>query len=258
MPGADLNKILPFVSLAGAVLLTGRLIGLGLWRKYPFFFSYFIFRILNTLWPLIVANHTALYEKLWIVTEAISWVFHTLVVIELCRLVLERHKGIYSLLRWAMYGSLAFAIGISLIALVPRLRPSDPTDTKLLGIWFATARGLDFALGIFLLLILFVLSRYPVRLNRNILLHSALYTIFFFGGAFAVFLRTFFGHSANQTTSLILEFISIACIFAWVFFLNRRGEEVQSSFRQIDPRHEQTALRQLESLNATLLKVSGK
>ena len=29
-----------------------------------------------------------LYEDLWIVTEPISWAFHVLVVVELCRLVL--------------------------------------------------------------------------------------------------------------------------------------------------------------------------
>lgn len=266
MLGVDLSAILQFASLGGAAVLVLRMSLSGLWRKYQLFFAYFVFRIFNTLWPLILPSLAAhlhvkashLYEDLWIITEPISWIFHILVVVELCRLVLAGHKGIYSLLRWAMYGSVALAICISMLALLPKLRPTDHMDTKLLGIWFATARGIDFALAIFLLLILFFLSRYPVRLNRNILLHSALFTIFFFGGAFAVFLRTFFGSSGTRTTNLILEFISVACIFTWVFFLNRRGEEVQASFRQIDPRHEQTALRQLESLNASLLKVSGK
>ena len=258
MPSADVVRILNLVSLIGAALLAVRLFASGLWRKYPFFFSYFIFRVFNTLWPLIVANHTAGYEKWWMATEPVSWFFHVLVVVELCRLVLDRHKGIYSLLRWAMYGSVALAITISILTLIPKFRPSDSTDTQRLGIWFATARGIDFALAIFLLLILFFLSRYPVRLNRNILLHYGLYTIFFFGGAFAVFLRTFLGHSANQTTNLILEFISVACIFAWIFLLTPKGEQVQASFRHIDSRHEQLALRQLESLNATLLKAAGK
>ncbi len=258
MPSADLSIILQILCLAGAALLVLRLAVTGLWRKYPFFFGYFIFRILNTLWPLWVPNRTPGYEKWWIRTEPISWIFHVLVVVELCRLVLQRHKGIYSLLRWAMYGAVALAITISILTVIPKFRPAAQWDTKRLVIWFAAARGVDFALGIFLLLILFFLSRYPVQLNRNILLHAALYTVFFFGGAFVVFFRTFFGSSVSQTTNLILQFVSAACIFGWVFLLTRKGELVQSSFRHIDPRHEQLALRQLESLNATLLKAAGK
>lgn len=259
MPNADLNNILHIASLLGAILLVGRLLTAGLWRNYPVFFWYFVFRIFNTLWPLVISdNWTSQYEDLWIVTEPISWIFHVLVVVELSRLVLNRHKGIYSLLRWAMYGSVALAIGISVVALLPKIQPSQSPDTRLLGFWFAAARGVDLALAVFLLMILFFLSRYPVRLNRNILVHTALFTIFFFGGAFAVFLRTFFAASPPKTTNLILEFVSVGCIYAWVLLLTRRGEEAETSFRHITTAHEEHALRQLENLNTTLLKVSSK
>jgi hypothetical protein len=258
MPSADLSRILQLISLLGAAFLADRLFTTGLWRHYPIFFWYFVFRVPNTLWPLVIKNGTHLYEDTWIITEPISWAFHVLVVVELCRLVLNRHRGIYSLLRWAMYGSVAIAISISIVSLLPKIKPRMSFDTRLVGIYVATQRGIDFAIALFLLLILFFLSRYPVRLNRNILVHSALYTIFFFGGALAMFLRTLLGTPAAPTTNLVLELLSAACIFAWVIFLTPKGEEVKASFLGLNSRHEQHALRQLETLNATLLKVSRK
>jgi hypothetical protein len=258
MPNADLSKILQAISLLGGALLAGKLFVTGLWRSYPVFFWYFVFRVPNTLWPFLIKNPSHAYEDVWIVTEPISWVFHILVVVELCRLVLSRHRGIYSLLRWAMYGSVAISVAISIVSLLPQIKPRMSFDTRLIRFWIATQRGIDFALAILILLILLFLSRYPVRLNRNILVHSTLYTIFFFGGALTGFMHTLFGSSTTARTNLVLEFVSAACIFAWVVFLSPKGEEVQASFPVLNPRHEQHALRQLEALNATLLKASGK
>jgi hypothetical protein len=263
MPSADLSKILQVISLLGAAFLAVRLFRSGLWHRYPVFFWYFVFRVPNTLWPLLVKNGVTpgdyLYEDIWIITEPISWVFHVLIVVELCRLVLTSHRGIYSLLRWAMFGSVAVAITISIISLLPKIKPRMTLDTRILGFWFATQRGIDFALAISLLLILFFLSRFPVRLNRNILAHATLYTVFFLGNALTTFLRVFaVSGSPLRGVNAFVEVLSAACIFAWVILLTPAGEKVQASFPNLSPRHEQHALRQLESLNATLLKVSGK
>jgi hypothetical protein len=180
------------------------------------------------------------------------------VVVELCRLVLTGHRGIYSLLRWAMFASVIIAVGISILSLLPKIQPRMNLDTRVLGFWFATQRGLDFALAIFLLLILFVLSRYPMRLSRNVLLHAALYTIFFFEGALTTFLRVLAVSGPQlRVINLWMAGLSALCIFAWVFLLSPRGERTPS-LPPISPRHEQHALRQLEALNATLLKVAIK
>jgi hypothetical protein len=259
MPGVDLSEVLQIVSLFGAIFLVTKLLHTGLWRSYPIFFWYLIFRIPNTFWPLVIPNRTSLYEHIWLSTEPIAWVFHVLVVVELCRLVLNRHRGIYSLLRWAMYASVVLAVTISILSLLPKISHAKE-NSRLVGIYFASQRGIDLSLAILIILILFFLSRYPVRLNRNILVHSTLYTIFFFGGAFTMLMHTLFGRSNKETANmnLILEAISAACVFSWAIFLTRKGEELPASFLSFTHEHEQRALRQLETLNATLLKVSGK
>src|ERR1700678_3804751 len=191
MPNADLRVILQIVSLLGAAFLSLKLLQTGLWRRYPVFFWYFVFRVPDSVWPLLLNSSAPAYQKVWMLTEPVAWIFHILVVIELFRLVLEDHKGIYTLGRWAMYAALAIAIPISILSLIPHFTIHTPDKTRYMGYEFATARGIDFSLALFLVLILLFLSRYPINLSRNLVVHSALYTILFFSEALAVFLRTF-------------------------------------------------------------------
>jgi len=256
MPNADLSQILQVLSLLASALLIVRLITTGLWKCYPVFFWYFVFRIPNTLWPLIITNHTALYQHVWMLTEPVAHLFHVFVVYELCRLVLQNHRGIFTLGRWTMYFSVVVAVTISILTFLPHIKPRATDDTKRLGYEIAFSRGIDFALAIFLILLLFFLSRYPVKLSRNVLTHATLYSLFFFGQAFSLFLRTLFGTTANNWTNLLTSMLSCACIFAWAFLLSPKGEETTAKFLGMSPRREQNALRQLESLNATLLKIA--
>jgi hypothetical protein len=257
MTNAELGILLQVISLLGAALLCFRLFQTGLWRRYPVFFWYFIFRVPDSTWPLLMDTSSTPYQHVWMLTEPITWIFHILVVIELYRLVLEGHKGIYTLGRWAMYAALAIAIPVSILSLTLHFTSRTPERTKYMGYEFATARGIDFCLALFLLLILFFLSRYPMKLSRNVVVHAALYTILFFTDAFAVFLRTF-RIVATPTASNVLIGFSCACTVAWLILLSPKGEEVQANLPSISPQRERNALRQLESLNATLLKVSGK
>jgi hypothetical protein len=257
MPNADLEIVLQVVSLIGASLLCFKLFKTGLWKRYPVFFWYFTFRIPDSIWPLFLKADSSFYQHLWMLTEPVAWLFHILVVFELYRLVLEDHKGIYTLGRWAMYASLAIAIPISILSLIPHFTIHTPDKTRYMGYEFATSRGIDFSLALFLLLILFFLSRYPIKLSRNVVVHAALYTILFFSDAFAVFLRTF-KIVATETLNIVVIGVYCACIVAWLILLSPRGEVAQAHLPSISPRREKNALRQLESLNATLLKVSGQ
>lgn len=256
MPNADLI-VFQVISLLGAAALAGKLFATGLWRRYPIFFWYFVFRVPNTAWSLFLNNSSNLYEHIWLLTEPIAWIFHVLVVFELYRLVLEDHKGIYTLGRWAMYAALAIAIPVSVLSVIPHFTVHTPDNTKLMGIEFGTERGIDFSLALFLLLILSFLSRYPINLSRNVVVHSALYTLLFFSEAFGIFLRTF-KIAEKPTVNVILVALPCACIIAWLTLLSSRGEEVQANFPHISPQREKNALLQLASLNATLLKVAGK
>jgi|SRR5271157_150135 len=244
------------LTLLGSVLTVVKLYRTGLYRRYRMFFSLFLFQIPNTIWPLFIDIRSGLYEYFWAATEPVAWLLYGLVVLELYRLVLEKHRGLYSLGRWMMYLAIVVSVFFSILSLLPKFKPTTPLHSRTLGYFFATQRGVYFSLVLFILLILLFLSRYPIHLNRNVLVHAALYSIFFLCGTLGVLLRTIFGIRINDQVNLFLTGMSSICIFAWFFLLTKKGEESQTNLPLFGPEQERRALQQLDALNATLLKVS--
>src|SRR5205807_8579547 len=108
MSGAPLILIFQVLPLAGSLLTLYKFFRAGFYRHYRVFFWLLLFQVPNTIWPLLIQNRSSnLYLHIWTFTEPVSWVLYTLAVLELYRLVLSKHRGLYSLGRWAMYGSIA-------------------------------------------------------------------------------------------------------------------------------------------------------
>src|SRR6185312_1164758 len=191
---ADLSLYLQIFSVLGSALLAVKLFKIGLWRRYRVLFWFSLVNVADSLWPFLFSNTSSQqYLHVWLLSQPVQWIFHVLLVAELYRLILENHPGIYSLGRWAMYGAVVVAVCISVLSLIPRFTPQTPQQSKYLGLAFATSRGIDFALVIFLVVILLFLSRFPIKLSRNVVVHAAVYTIYFLSNSLAVFLRTLFG-----------------------------------------------------------------
>src|ERR1035438_6260912 len=124
MTGGVLVLCLQAVLLLGSMLMALMLYRTGLYRRYPIFFAFFIFRILNSIWPMFLEVSSDLYQKVWVLTTPIALGFYVLMVVELYKLVLDKYKGLYTLGRWALYVSLAVSVSISVISLLPRIQPS--------------------------------------------------------------------------------------------------------------------------------------
>src|SRR5664279_3141929 len=163
MTSVALVSFLKAVLLLGSVLMVLKLYRTGLYRHYPVFFAFFIFRIPNTIWPLFLEVSSPLYQKVWILTDPIGFSFYVLMVGELYKLVLERYKGLYTLGRWALHVCLAVSVAISAISLLPRIKPTLPERSKMMFYVLATERGIDTALAIFIILILTFISFFPVK-----------------------------------------------------------------------------------------------
>src|SRR5438067_2528119 len=114
------------VLLAGSFLLAWKLYRTQLYRQYPIFFAYFVFRVPNSIWPLLLKTSSPEYQKLWICTDPIFLIFYVLLVRELYRLVLDKYKGLYTLGRWAMYLAMTVAVLMSGLSMIPKINPSTP------------------------------------------------------------------------------------------------------------------------------------
>jgi len=246
------------ISLAACTLLAVKLYKTGLYRRYQAFFWYFIFRVVNGIWPLFLDLKSDAYFYFWIASSPLTLVFYVWVVFELCRLVLEKHRGLYSLGRWAMAVGMVVSVTLSILSLLPKLATATRPQSKYLGYFYATDRGVTFALAIFLLLMMFLLSRYPVPLSRNVILHATLYTLFFLSNTLNVILNSVFGIHLYTVIDMGLMVISTGCVVSWLLFFNPNGEEVRIRMPHFGIEHEERLLFQLDALNSTLLKVARK
>lgn len=256
------------LSILGSAFLVCKLVTSGLYHRYRIFFAYFIFRIPYMTGSLVLTHLRGLpggdgsssnaYFYLFFYSEPLLILAYIFVVIELYRLVLERHKGLYTLGRWAMYAALVISTTISIVTLLPKIAPSMPEPSKRLMYELATERGVDLALVVFILLIVLFLSRYPVPLSRNVVVHTAIYSVYFLSDAMVLLWRLLLGYTVRDIFNVISIAVSSACAIAWCLFLSEKGEEVRVQIPQLSPGSEERILHQLDLLNETLLKVSRK
>jgi hypothetical protein len=269
MPSAALFiSFFEVVNILGSALTVLKLLRSGLFRRYRIFFAYFVFRVPYMIAGLVITNmkglqggdglRSDLYFYLFYYSEPLLLLAYILVVMELYRLVLERYKGLYTLGRWAMYGAVLVSGSISILTLLPKIAASTPEPSKRIYYEMGAERGIDLALVIFILLIVWFLSKYPVPLSRNVVTHTVIYSVFFLTNAMVILCRTLFGFHITITFNLITAAISAACSVAWWLMLSGKGEEVRPQGPQIRPDNEERILQQLDLLNATLLKVSQK
>ena len=262
MSAAALAVSLQILSVVGSALTAAKLFHSGLFRKYRFLFYYFLFRIPNSIWPLFFTNffdtRANLYFVVWVATEPVTWIFHTAVVMELYKLVLEKHKGLYTLGRWAMFAGVGTSVSLSLISLIPRLTLSMTQQSKTMFWYLAIHRGVTLGLAIFLLFMMGFLVLYTVPISANVRAHARIYTVFFFSSFLAGLIRSLSGIQAAPAVNTGAEVVSVACVFAWFFLLSPKGEEVQTGHAIVSPEQERRILLQLDSLNATLLKITEK
>jgi len=239
-----------------AALAAARMRVSGLYTRYRLLFMYLIYLVPGGVWPLLLSPRSHAYFWFWIYTEPINWLFDILVVRELCGLVLERYRGLCSLGRWAMYGGMGLSAAISLASLLPRLSNTLTSRSQLLAVTVGMNRGVNFALALFLLLMLLLVSRYPMPISRNVILNAVLFTIVFFCNTLAMLLHTVFDLSTGMHVDAVLTSLNALTLLVWFLALTPRGELPQIETRQGKSEHEAHLLAHLERLNAMVLRLA--
>jgi hypothetical protein len=256
MTSAALIQVFEFLALLGAVLTAAKLVRTSLYRRYPFFFAYVLYLIPYNFSLFLLNVNSQFYQKFYVVNTVVFWFFDVLVVLELYRLILERHKGLFTVGRWAMYLGIIVSVGLSVLSLLPHIAPAAGQRSVVMPYLQAIDQGVNFSLAIFLLIVLFLLSMYPVSLSRNVVVHAAVCTVLFLTGTLGVILYRIFDLHLSMAIDLGLMGISSACLLAWFFLLSPLGEQAHVSMPWMGPEEESRLLLHLDALNSTLLKAS--
>jgi hypothetical protein len=258
MNGVALLSYLPWVFVLGAGLTAAKLLTTGLYRRYPAFCASLIVPIPLFIASIVLPLKSDHYYSIWKATQPVEWFCYIAMVFELYRLILARHKGLYTLGRWAMYAGIAISVTLSALALLPHITPAMPQISKKMAYFTAGERGIDCSLAVFLLFMMFLLSWYAVPLSRNVVVHAVICTVFLLSNTLRLVLYNIFGMKNMEQFNTAMTAVSCVCMLAWLFLLTRDGEEVRIKQPWIRPEQEERILSQLDSINAALLKTARK
>ena len=251
-----MGRIFDLLMVAGTAVLSVRLLTTGLHRRYRVFFYYLIFATLHLGVLANLHQHSNVYQKIWVLTEPIDWLFSVLIVLEIYALVLADYRGLATVGRWALITAVGLALAASAISL---LVPSQVSQSQLMRYYYVAERAIYFSLCVFLITILGFLVQYPVTLRRNIITHSMVFSVYFLGGSVLYSLVSMFGYRTLELVSHALTVVALAAIGAWLLLLNPAGEVRKVSLRpQWMPGQEQELVSQLNSLNAALLRATRR
>jgi hypothetical protein len=247
------QQILLIVQLGVLLALCARMWASGLHKVYVNFFRYLILEFLQALIPLLVPLESRLYRNLFVVSEGFIVTFDALVVLELYSVILRNLPGIANVARRYIKITLAFAIFVSLLPL-----GIEKTPNTLTGYLFIFERPILSSLVVFVLLICGFLVYYPVPLGRNVIVYLTGYAVFFLTIATMQFINNL-GYFWNRQKSSVDMGITVACQVLWLLALSRQGEDKRIVVgHQWNPGDDQRLLDQLEAINTSLLRSSGK
>ncbi len=147
-------------------------------RRLPVLFAFLLYQLIQNLLGLLMSATSRRYQDLYTFTEPLNWVLYLFVIWEMYRRAFSGFPGIASIARWACYISAGVASLIGII--VAALSQSNPLDARFsyVELW---EKCTCFALAAFILLMIFLLSRYPVQLGWNEALSIVTFTVYFFG-----------------------------------------------------------------------------
>ncbi len=243
--------------MAAHAVLAIKLAKSGLHRTYRIFFAYLIFRAFRSSLLMLLPTNRSTYAWGYFITEPVLWLLYVGVLLELYTLAFREFRGITTLARWVTRAALAGAVLLSVLSLAPDL--NSPHPYPYIHLFTVLGRAICSSLALFLLAVSLFLVLYPVPLSRNVIVHSVVYSVYFLTLTLAYFVHNVFGPQTLPVVNFVLLAVASLALGAWIILLTPAGEKVVvSSRRQWDPEEEARLVRQLDSINATLLRVARK
>ncbi len=247
-----IDDALEFCAVALSFGVIVRLLAQRLLRSYLPVAFYLAVAALGTIIPWFFNHSSSLYVRVYMLLEGLWVVVSAFVIFDMYGAVLRGLPGLASVgrsfVRWALLVSAVISISLlhfehlSRRPLVEFLLVERVVTTCLLVLVFAITG---------------FLSYFPVELDRNTIIYSIGYAILFTARTGGLLLLNSEGSVWVNRLNLLFPLIDCACLVLWAVMLTAEGQKVQVRFgHQWRREDEEKLLRQLESLNASLLRVA--
>lgn len=245
-----------FLQSAAASFALARLIYLRLARTFPAILAYVIFTASLNFAYAVMERSTKPYFWTYVVIGPFEGVFSILVVRELITLMFGDYPGIRTVGRWAMYVGIAGS-GVATLVLTKYFWSAGATRRRW-GIFYIQVeqRSVIFTLAVIIAAILFVLSKFPLRLDRSTFVSCISFSILFLSEAARLFIDATVRAVHNDLVDWSESVVIALCLGSWAFLV--RPETAQAPRAVLTTPHEGRLLQQLDALNQMLTRAARR
>jgi hypothetical protein len=244
---------------AAAGYAAGRLLYFRMVRQFPLLFSYVVSVCLYAIVGSALAHTSKTYFWVFMIVEPFVFCVAALSVREIFTLIFRDYPALRTGGRWTLYVALALSIGVSLLLLRAPWAGESRND-HLLFYELAFDRMIHFTLTMVIVMQMYILSHYPLRLDRNVYVVSGFFSVMFLAQSGVRLVDSLSPHLFVHEADYGEVIFSGLCFVGWGMMLRSSTIAAARGVRtrvQGDPQREAELLLQLESLNAMLSR-SGR
>jgi hypothetical protein len=238
-------------------LIGGRFALLSARRTYWYFLGIFVLWAAANLLPLFETSSSKSYFWFYICSTPFLWILYLTAAFFLYRSVFTDYPGIASLGKWAVSAATIAILAAGVASLLFSRRLFSPG--QLYTVVTMIDRSLLAGLSLFFILLVSILSRYPISVGRNLAANCILFSAILLVQALQSVGDQLTAHRFTDVTNAIASLVTAVLCLLWARMLSPEGDRTIVRVRQrIDPALEYRLLGQLNSINGILLRAGRK
>jgi hypothetical protein len=257
----DLHAATELLQATAAAVTAGRLAYLGLGRRFPGVIAYLAFLAISDLAFGVLDQSSHLYFFVYVASTALESICNIFAVRELLTVTFASYPGIRTVGRWAMYLGIGVAAIVSVLITKYLWATGRATVLPKLVVFYneVAARSISLTLAVVVVTVIFVLSKYPLHLPRNIYISFAFFSALFLSDAARLFIDGLAPALSNNYADWSEAILSALLLASWAALL--RAEEPSGAAQAVriafSTPEEEHLLQQLKSLN-NLMSRAGR
>jgi hypothetical protein len=250
-------QLCTILSAFSFALAASKLLYLSSVRQYRPFVGLLIIWFSFCVVSLTVPVSSKIYLRIYLFAAPVSWLLYLFVCRDLYQGIFSKFRGIAFAGRWCLYlsGALLLFVGIGSVL----ISPGRSNDYEWFKAVYFVDRSVLFGLAFFLVLLVSVIVRYPISIQKNLVVHTLVFSGILFAQSVCQVADQGTGYLYSVFWNTLAAGTDTVLVTAWAILINKAGESLNIRIRHnIKPETEIHLLHQLDSLNGILLRAARK
>ena len=163
---------------AAAAFAAARLLHFHLRRRFPLLYSYLLVIAFLDILLSVLPHKSKAYFNVFLAGTPLSWCAAAMAVFEMFVLIFRDYPGLRTVGKWALHLALAISVVAALSTTQAPYAHESPR-TRWLFNEMQLDRAIHFGLAVVIIVLMFFLSRYPLKLDRNTYVATGFFSAMF-------------------------------------------------------------------------------